>query len=75
MYIEVRGSNKEGLERALNEFKRLVKKDELMKSLKKHEFYVKPSLKRKLKRVEALKRKRREEHDEVRRTKDSRNHS
>jgi len=75
MYVEVRGTGNEGLDRALIEFKRQVKKEGLMESLKKYEYYVKPSLKRKRKKMEAIKRKRRDAHEEIRRRKDSRDDS
>jgi len=75
MYVEVRGSDDVALQRALTEFKRQVKKAGLFEDLKKHEYFVKPSLRKKLKSVEATKRKRREENEALRRSKNTRDDS
>ncbi len=61
MYVEVRGSTEKDFQIALAEFKKRVKKAGVMEDLRKHEYYVKPSVKRKLKRAEAQKRRRREQ--------------
>lgn len=45
----------ESLESAIRRFKRNIAKDQIMIELKKREFFVKPSLKRKLKSEEARK--------------------
>jgi len=75
MYVEVRGSDDAAFQRAMTEFKRRVKKAGLFEDLKKHEYYVKPSLRKKLKRLGAIKRKRREENEATRRSKNPRNDS
>lgn len=72
MYVEVKGSDSAAFQRAMTEFKRLVKKHGIFDDLKRHEYYVKPSLKRKLKRIEARKQLRR---DQNARTKDKANRS
>ena len=61
MQVEVRGNTDIDFQRALTEFKRRVKKAGIMEDLRKHEYYVKPSLKKKLKRLDATKRRKREE--------------
>ena len=48
----------ESLENALKRFKRKCQKDDIIKDLRKHEEYVRPSVKKKLKKVEAIKNKR-----------------
>lgn len=53
--------HREVLDIALREFKRKVKKADIMGDLRKHEFYVPPSKKRKLKSAESLKKMKREE--------------
>lgn len=63
MLIEVRDASYASLERALGEFKKKVKKAEIMGDLRKHEAYFKPSVKKKLKRIEARKRRRKEERE------------
>jgi len=73
MYIEVKGSDDAAFQRAVSEFKRRVKKAGIFEDLKKHEYHVKPSLRKKLKRLDALKRKRREENEAIRRAKNPRN--
>jgi len=75
MYVEVRGSDDAAFQRAMTEFKRRVKKAELFEDLKKHEYYVKPSLRKKLKRLDAIKRKRRDENEALRRSKNARDDS
>ena len=75
MYIEVRGNDDAAFQRAMTEFKRRIKKAEVLEDLRKHEYYVKPSTKRKLKRMDAIKRKRREENEASRRKKNPRNDS
>jgi len=66
MRVEVRGTDNEALQRALAEFKKKVKKAEILQDLRRYEAFVKPSMRRRLKRVEALKRRRREERDRKR---------
>ena len=53
MYVEVRGDTINDLERALSQFSKLVKKDELMKQLKNNEFHLKKSKKLERKRQDA----------------------
>ena len=60
MQVNVRGDGDAAFGRALMEFKKQVKRAGILEDLRKYEYYVSPSLKRKLKRQEALKRKRRE---------------
>lgn len=61
MYVEVKGSTDKDFQIALSIFKSKVKKAGVMEDLRKHEYYIKPSVKRKLKRAEAQKRRRREQ--------------
>ena len=75
MYVEVRGSDDAAFQRAMTEFKRRVKKAGLFEDLKKYEYYVKPSLRKKLKKLNAIKRKRREENEATRRSKTTRDDS
>lgn len=70
MKVDVRGTDNEAFQRALAEFKKKVKKEEILTDLRRHEFYRKPSVRLKLKRIEALKRRRREENDKKRYSKD-----
>lgn len=42
------------LEKALKKFKRKVKKSELMLEIQKNEFYVKPSTKRRMKKMKSI---------------------
>ncbi len=60
MLVNVYGNDSAALDRALTEFKRRMKKEGLFEDFKRHEYYMKPSVKRKLKRLEAVKRRRRE---------------
>lgn len=60
MEVKVYGNDRPALDRALTEFKRKLKKEGIFEDLKKHEYYQKPSIRRKLKRLEATKRRRRE---------------
>jgi ribosomal protein S21 len=60
MQIDVRGDGDAAFGRALVEFKKRVKRAGILEDLRKHEYHLKPSLKRKLKRQEAFKRRRRE---------------
>jgi len=60
MYVKV-GEGKDGLQRALRIFSKLVKRSELMQEIKNRQFFLKPSKKKKFKRNEALKRRKREE--------------
>lgn len=61
MYVEVKGNDNAAFDKALAEFKRRMKRSEIMEDLRRHDHYVKPSVRRKLKRAEAHKRRRREE--------------
>jgi ribosomal protein S21 len=61
MYIEVKGDNKDDLEKALRVFTRMVKKAEIVNEVKRREFYVKRSKKKILKQQEALRKRIREE--------------
>lgn len=56
MYIEVHGDTQEALEKAIKEFTRRVKKEGVLNDLRRYEFFVAPSRKRRLKRNEAKKR-------------------
>ena len=58
--VEVKGTDDAAFHRALATFKAEVKKSGLMSELKRRECYNKPSVKRRLKRLDALKRKKRE---------------
>lgn len=64
-YVEVRvisgDKHLASLDAAIKEFKKRVKKDEILQDLKKHEFYMSPSNKKRWKKNEAFKRKKREE--------------
>ena len=60
MKVEVRGKSEQDFQKALTEFKRGVKKAGILEDLRKHEHHVKPSLKRKLKKIDATKRRHRE---------------
>ncbi len=66
MYVVVNGNDSDAFERALAEFKRRVKRAGIMEDVRKHEYYVKPSTRRRLKRAEAHKRRRREENARAR---------
>lgn len=61
MYVEVKGENKDDLEKALRVFTRMVKKAEIVNEVKRREFYVKRSKKKILKQQEALRKRIREE--------------
>jgi len=65
MYIEVKGTTQEALDRAMAEFKSKIKRAEIFNDLKRHEYHVKPSVRRKLKQQEAFKRRRREENARI----------
>lgn len=70
MYVEVKGNDAAAFHRALATFKSKVKKAGIFEELRKHEHYSKPSVKRKLKRDEAFKRRRREENARNKNTRD-----
>lgn len=72
MEVKVYGEGGAALDRALTEFKRKIKKEGVFEDLRKHEYYQKPSVRRKLKRIEAIKRRRRETNE---RRKDKTNRS
>lgn len=61
MYVEVKGDKQIDLDRALQQFTKQVKKDELMDVLKKKEFHMKKSKRLAKKRQDAYRRRRREE--------------
>ena len=63
IHVDVRGTDDAAFQRAMGEFKKRVKKSEIMLELRKYEGFTKPGQKLRLKRVEALKRRRREERD------------
>jgi small subunit ribosomal protein S21 len=71
MYVEVRGNDNVAFDKALAEFKRRMKRSGIMEDLRRHDHYVKPSVRRRLKRAEAHKRRRREENARARSKKDS----
>lgn len=56
MYIEVRDESQEGLDKAIKEFTRRVKKEGLLNELRNKEFYLSPSKRRRFKKKEAMKR-------------------
>ncbi len=51
----------ESVESALKRFKRRVQKDDIIKDIRKHEEYVRPSVKKKLKKEQAIKNKRKKD--------------
>lgn len=51
----------ESVESALKRFKRRVQKDDIIKDIRKHEEYVRPSVKKKLKKIQAIKNKRKKD--------------
>ena len=59
-------ANNRDLDYALKELKRKIKKEGLMDDLRKHEFFVKPSRKRRNKKLDARKRARQEEREHER---------
>jgi ribosomal protein S21 len=61
MYVEVKGDKHSDVERALQQFTKLVKRAELMEDLKKKEFHMKRSKRLAKKRQDALRRRKREE--------------
>lgn len=68
LYVTVRSNptdskrdHENAVARALNELKKEIKKDGLMNDIRKHEFYMTPSLARKHKRNEAIKQRKRDE--------------
>lgn len=61
MYVEVKGDKQVDLDRALAQFVKQIKKDELMETLKKKEFHLKKSKRLQKKRQDAHRRRRREE--------------
>jgi len=54
----VKVGENESVESAIKRFKRKCQKDDIIKDLRKHEEYVRPSVKKKLKKEEAIKNKR-----------------
>lgn len=60
MYVEVYNGN---VMAAIATLKKLMKKEEILQDLKKHEFYVSPSRKARNKHENALKRSRQEERE------------
>lgn len=71
MYVEVKGNDTAAFDKALAEFKRRMKRSGIMEDFRRHDHYDKPSVRRKLKRAEAHKRRRREENARARSKKDS----
>lgn len=65
MFVEVRGNDEAAFDRALAIFKSKMKKSGILEDLRRHEFFLKPSLRRRLKRTDAHKRRRREENARV----------
>jgi len=61
MHVEVKGNTDKDFEIALAEFKKQVKKAGIFDDLRKKEHYLKPSIRRKRKREEAIRRRKREE--------------
>lgn len=61
MYVEVKGDKQVDVERALQQFTKLVKRSELMDELRNREFYLKKSKKLQKKRSDAHRRRKREE--------------
>jgi len=57
----VKVGENESIESALKRFKRRVQKDDIIKDLRKHEEYVRPSVKKKLKKIQAIKNKRKKD--------------
>lgn len=56
-YIDKNTGEKEGLDSMLRRFKKKVLNEGILDECKKREYYVKPTVKRKLKDIEAAKRK------------------
>lgn len=61
MYVEVKGDKLVDVERALQQLSKMVKRSELMETLRKKECYLKKSKRLKMKRQDAFRRKKREE--------------
>lgn len=61
MQVRVNMDDKDGLNRALKEFNKRVKKSGIMTELREREYYLKPSKQKVKKRQESLKRRKREE--------------
>ena len=61
MYVEVKGDKQSDVERALQQFSKLVKRSEIMETLRSKEFHLKKSKKLAKKRQDALRRRKREE--------------
>jgi ribosomal protein S21 len=53
--------HREDLDWALREFKKQVKKEDILKDLRKYEYFVSPSRKRRIKSAESLKQRKRDE--------------
>jgi small subunit ribosomal protein S21 len=68
LHVDVRGDTEKDFQHAMAEFKRRVKKAGIMEDVRKKEYYMKPSVKKKLKRLEAKRRQKREERQNERRT-------
>ena len=60
---------KDGLEKALRQFSRMVKREELIKEIRKREYFLKPSEYKVVKRQEALRRRKRDEKKDARNNK------
>jgi ribosomal protein S21 len=61
MYVEVKGTTVQDLERALSYFNKQVKKNELFETMRKKEHYVKKSKRLEFKRQDASRKRRREQ--------------
>lgn len=71
MYVEVKGDKQVDLDRALQQFTKMVKRAELMEDLKKREFHLKRSKKLQKKRQDALRRRKRDESKAQKKSKDN----
>lgn len=60
MYVEVKGDKSDDLDRALRQFSKQVKKNELMDEIKKKQFYLKKSKRLVKKRQDALRKRKRD---------------
>ena len=64
---QIRVRRGEDINKAIRRFKRKVEAEGILKDVKKRKYYLKPSLKKRLKRIEAAKRRRKTERRSVRR--------
>jgi len=61
MHVKVTSDDKAGLDRAIKEFSKRVKKSGILNELRDREYYLKPSKQKLKKRQESIKRRKREE--------------